>query len=302
MKFSLVVPTVGRPTDLQRFIEHLRLQRDCGVDLHEIELIVVDQSGQPDTAELLARQGAEFRIMHLPMAGRGASRARNHGWAYARGEIISFPDDDCHYPAGLLEQVSRKFEDPAVDAISAQVDFITAPKARAGEITRANVLNCCSEAGLFARRERMGDLRYDELMGVGAQTPWNSDEGPDLLLRMMARGLRIDYCPDICIHHPNPLRTPDERLQERNYKYSRGRGYLLRKHRFPAPQVAGIMLRSLSGSLLMAATARPFWAKYYWRSFVGKCQGFLAGKGAPDQSPSPPPMQEEPTLEYLGRM
>jgi cellulose synthase/poly-beta-1,6-N-acetylglucosamine synthase-like glycosyltransferase len=292
VKFSLVVPTVGRPVDLQRFIDHLRLQRGPGLDLRELELIVVDQSGQPETGELLAQQQAEFRILHLPMAGRGASRARNYGWGFARGEIITFPDDDCHYPSGFLQQVLQKFDNPDIDAISARVEFMSRREVPAAVITRANVLDCCPEAGLFARREALGDLRFDELMGIGCESPWNSDEGPDLLLRMMARGLRIDYCPDLCIHHPNPLQTQDERLQERNYKYSRGRGYLLRKHQFPVLQIVKTMVRSLGGSLLMAATARPFWARYYWRSFVGKWQGLRGGKAAPKQLLTSPLVQE----------
>ena len=141
----------------------------------------------------------------------------------------------------------------------------------------------------------------------------------------MARGLRIDYCPDLCIHHPNPLQTQDECLQERNLKYSRGRGYLLRKHQFPVLQIVKSMVRTLGGSLLMAATARPclrvrhhrsaypsvkararpgggsllraatarpFWARYYWRSFVGKWQGLRGGKAAPEQLLTSPLVQE----------
>jgi glycosyltransferase involved in cell wall biosynthesis len=292
VKFSLVVPTVGRPADLQRFIDHLQLQAGADFELRELELIVVDQSGKPETGELLARQATEFSILHLPMAGRGASRARNFGWSLARGEFITFPDDDCHYPRGFLLKVLEKFRNADVAAISTSVEHMSRPETPAAVITRSNVLDCCLEAGLFARRESLGDLRYDELMGVGCESPWNSDEGPDLLLRMIARGLRIDYCPDLVIHHPNPLQTLDERLQERNFKYSRGRGYLLRKHSFPLGQIAKTMIRSCGGSLLMALTARPFWARYYWRSFVGKLQGLRGGKNAPAQLLTSPLKQD----------
>jgi len=293
MKFSLVVPTVGRPADLQRFIDHLQLQGCKELALRDVELIVVDQSGQPATGELLARQTTDFAILHLPMAGRGASRARNFGWSFAQGEFITFPDDDCHYPHGFLAKVLEKFRDPQLAAISTSVEHMSRPQTPAGRITRGNVLECCLEAGLFARRLALGDLRYDELMGVGCESSWNSDEGPDLLLRMMARGLHIDYCPDLVIHHPNPLQTQDERLQERNFKYSRGRGYLLRKHRFPITQIAKTLIRSCGGSLLMAATGKFFWARYYWRSFVGKLIGLRGGKNAPQQLLTSPLAQEQ---------
>ena len=294
MKFSLVVPTVGRPADLQRFIDHLQLQTGDGLELRDLELLVVDQSGRNETAELLARQQAEFSIRHLPMSGRGASRARNYGWSFARGELITFPDDDCHYPCGFLPAVLQRFTDLQVDAISVSIEHMSRPDIAGGPITRSNVLDRCLEAGLFARRKNLGELRYDELMGVGCDSPWNSDEGPDLLLRMLDQRLRVEYCPELCIHHPNPLQTLDDRLQERNFKYSRGRGYLLRKHGFPLSYVAKTMLRTLGGSLLMALTARPFWARYYWRSFVGKWQGLSGGKNAPAQVLTSPLAQELP--------
>jgi glycosyltransferase involved in cell wall biosynthesis len=298
---SLVVPTVGRPRDLHRFVDHLNLQRGYTIDLRRFELIVVDQSGQLETAEVLSQQRAEYRILHLPMEGRGASLARNYGWAFARGTFITFPDDDCHYPIGFLDSVLRKFENPLIDAISTRVNFISGPSIPAATITRSNVLNCCAEAGLFARREALGDLRYDELMGVGADSPWNSDEGPDLVLRMIARGLRIEWCPDLCIQHPNPMRTHDERLQQRNFKYSRGRGYFMRKHNFPTIKIVKVLGRSLLGCILMVLIAKPYWVRYYFRSFVGKWQGLRAGKNAPNQLLSAPLRQEQGTPEAMDR-
>lgn len=283
MKLSLIACTIGRPDDLQRLIDSLERQASERVDLRELELLVVDQSGRDETRDLMARQAVSFSLRHLPMSGRGASRARNYGWSFAKGELLSFPDDDCHYPAQFLDQVLRLFEDPDVDAVSTQVEFIGKQDQEVGRVTRQNVLQRCVEAGFFARRERMGDLRYDEMLGVGSHTPWNSDEGPDLLLRMLERDLRIDYHPELVIHHPNPLQTADEALQQRNFKYSRGRGYLLRKHRFPWSLIAKTMVRSLGGSVLKACGGQPYWARYYWNSFLGKLQGLRAGNDAPPQ-------------------
>lgn len=291
MKISLVVPTIGRPADLQRFIDHLLLQTGPRVDLSQVELLVVDQSGQPETGALLARQQAPFRIQHLPMSGRGAARARNYGWSFARGEILTFPDDDCHYPANLLDQVLQRFEQPNVDGLMVQIENMGRQDQTAGWITRDNVLLRCLEAGFFVRRARAGDVRYDELMGIGAATPWNSDEGPDLLLRLLEQGLQIEYAPEIVIHHPNPLSTPDEKLIERTFKYARGRGYLLRKHRFPLPYIAKSMARTLGGSALMLLTGRWYWSRFYWQSFAGKCIGLRHAANVPAQLVTSPLVQ-----------
>jgi cellulose synthase/poly-beta-1,6-N-acetylglucosamine synthase-like glycosyltransferase len=299
MEVSFVVPTVGRPRELLRFIEHLQAQRVPGLDWRQIELIVVDQSGSRETGELLAGLNTDFEIHHRPMAGRGASRARNHGWQFARGRIITFPDDDCHYPDGFLEQVLRKLDDPAVDAITVRVEFMSRRTPRASAITADNVLECCAEPGLFARRAALGDLRFDELMGIGAASPWNSDEGPDLVLRMVRKGLRIAFCPDLVIHHPNPMLVPDERLQQRNFSYSRGRGYFFAKHRYPLMRIGWSVFRSIVGSLYMAATVRPFWARYYYLSFKGKWQGLRGGRNAPAQWLYPHEQRETPAPDFL---
>lgn len=293
MKLSCVVPTIGRPDDLQRFIDHLLLQASDRVDLREVELLVVDQSGQGETAELLSRQHVPFQIRHLPMNGRGVSRARNYGWSFARGELLTFPDDDCHYPRGLLHRILEVFDNPQMDGLMVQVEHLGRQDQTGGPITRENVLLRCVESGFFFRRVLLRDVRYDERMGVGADCPWNSDEGPDLLLRALERGLRLEYEPRLVIHHPNPLAALDERLLHRCYSYSRGRGYLLRKHHFTLASMAQTLIRSLVGSLLMALTARPYWARYYWNAFLGKWQGLRGGANAPDQLLSSPLVQHE---------
>lgn len=231
------------------------------------------------------------------MQGRGASRARNYGWSLAQGELLTFPDDDCHYPRGLLHQVLEIFDNREIDGLMVQVEHLGRQDQTSGPIIRGNVLQRCVESGLFFRRHLFGDVRYDERMGVGADTPWNSDEGPDLLLRALKHGLRLDYEPRLVIHHPNPLATPDQRLLQRCYSYSRGRGYLLRKHRFPLSSIVETMLRSLVGCLVMALTARPYWARYYWNAFLGKWQGLRGGWNAPAQLVTSPLLQAE-TAEF----
>ncbi len=292
MKISLAIPTIGRPAELLRFIEHLERQ-EGDFNFAEVELIVVDQSGRPEIRELLARRQTPFETRYLAMPGRGASRSRNFGWGFARGELLTFPDDDCYYPPTLLQSILCRFNSSPLDCLMVQVEHLGRQDQTSGAVTRENVLFRCVESGMFVRRVAAGTLRYDEQMGVGASTPWNSDEGPDFLLRMLAHGLQIEYEPSILIHHPNPLQTLGEGLQNRCFSYSRGRGYLLRKHQFPVSTIAHTMLRSLGGSLLMALSCKPFWARYYWNSFVGKFHGLRGGKDASPQLVTSPFSQSD---------
>lgn len=274
MKFSLIVSTIGRDDALRLLFCSLAAQ-----DRADFEVIVVDQSRADGVLAVVREFAGQFPVQHVPMSERGLSRGRNRGLEHASGELVGFPDDDCTYPAELLAQIAAVFDNrPEVDALTTRLETMGKCDTTGGPIDRGNLFLRCIEATLFIRRGRLGDLRFDEQMGTGSGTPWGADEGPDLILRMLARGLRVDYFPEIVIYHPNPVVEYDEQAMRRSYLYSCGRGHLYRKHRFPRRVVAWALFRSLAGSLLMLGTLRFRRARYYWLSFTGKWLGYL-GRG-----------------------
>jgi hypothetical protein len=143
-------------------------------------------------------------------------------------------------------------------------------------VNRSNLLRRFVDFTFFARREQFSGLSFDEAIGAGAGTPWGADEGPDLVLRMLARGCRMWYFPEIHILHPSPLAVLDENLLGRSYAYSCARGRLFRTHRYPWYVVANSLGRSLAGCCLNLARLRAGWARYYWWAFCGKLHGYLA--------------------------
>ena len=274
MRFSLIVSTIGRERDLRLLLESLAAQT-----YRDFEVLVVDQSQKEGIAAVVEEFAGTLAIRNLPMNGRGLSRGRNFGWAHAQGEILNFPDDDCTWPPDLLEGVeSRLAARPALDALATYVENVSRMDRVGGPVNRENLFRRCVEIAMFVRRERMGNLRYDEQMGVGAGTPWGADEGPDLLLRMLGRGLTIEYVPELCMHHPDPLLMPADNLLARTLAYSRGRGYLLRKHRFSLMFVGYTLARSLGGAVIMFALGRWTRTKLYGLAFWGKCSGYLGGR------------------------
>ena len=97
MKFSLVLATVDRSDELERFMFHLN-QQIC----RDFELIVVDQNQDNRVELILAPYFDKFPILHIKSNELGASKGRNMGFKYVSGEIIGFPDDDCWYASDLL--------------------------------------------------------------------------------------------------------------------------------------------------------------------------------------------------------
>ena len=104
MKISLILATKDRVKEIERFMQSLTHQGNGG-----LELIVVDQNADDRLESILENSKLSFPIIHL-RSEVGLSRARNVGMAFATGDTIAFPDDDCWYPAGLLARVVSELQ------------------------------------------------------------------------------------------------------------------------------------------------------------------------------------------------
>ncbi len=86
---SVIVPTHGRPAQLERCVASLLRQHlpdDVG-----FEVLVVDDGGEPAAAI----QARDPRVSLIRQRQAGPAAARNTGLARARGELGAFIDDDC---------------------------------------------------------------------------------------------------------------------------------------------------------------------------------------------------------------
>jgi glycosyltransferase involved in cell wall biosynthesis len=272
-RFSLVMATRGRDAEIGAFVESLLAQ---GRD--DAELIVVDQNADDRVAAVLAPYAGRLPVTHLRTEVAHANRARNLGLRAARGEIVSFPDDDCLYPAGVLDRVGAAFGD-------ATLGLLTGPAASpdgglgsgrwretAGGIDVTNVWTSVIEFNLWLRRDIALALGgFDEAMGPGS--PLGSAEGNDLVMRAVAAGHRAEYDPALRVIHP------DKRLSDiavaRARLYGRGLGFALRRHRVPASVWLPFAVRPLGGVAVSLLKGRPRDAAYYAMTFAGRAEGFL---------------------------
>jgi GT2 family glycosyltransferase len=86
---SVVVPTRGRPTALQRCVEALRAQN---YPASSLQIVVVDDGGpEPE----LGRLPNDPEVTVIRQHNQGPAAARNLGAREAGGEILAFTDDDC---------------------------------------------------------------------------------------------------------------------------------------------------------------------------------------------------------------
>lgn len=276
MKISLILATVGRTHEVERFIKFLNNQT-----YRNFELIVVDQNPDNCLAPILAKYKNEFPICHL-RSEIGLSRARNAGLKHVTGEIVTFPDDDCWYPANLLEQVYDILKEHSDwdgvngHAVDEKGNSIVKQGNKAGQLTYLNVWDKAISISFFLRKhvfEAVG--LFDEKLGIGADTQWCSGEETDLMIRVVKNQFKVVHFPSIIIYHPNPVSCYDEKSYLRAIKYAYGTGYVLRKHNYPVWFVFYQWLRPFGGIFLALATGKITKAKYHWFILKGRVLGWM---------------------------
>lgn len=277
MRFSLIMPTINRVDEPKRFLDSLTKQT-----YPNFELIVVDQNPDERLTPILAMYEDKFPILHLRLKVIGASRARNAGLEYARGDLVAFPDDDCLYLPNVLTKVAGFFaENPAKDGLngrsvdetgnSSMASFDTEP----GLVNKRNIWERGIEYSMFLKRKSLRNTWFDEEIGPASGTPWLCGEGTDYLLRLLEQGSSIHYDPDVVLVHPSTTFSTNDKNMEKAYSYGCGMGHVLKKHEFPLSLKAKFLYRPIGGAMLALVSLNSPKARYYLNLFKGRLRGLL---------------------------
>jgi glycosyltransferase involved in cell wall biosynthesis len=252
---SLICTTQGREAELLRLATSL-----AGQTFANFHLVLVRQNTVEDTRTKL-EQILGDRVQVLPSQRVGLSRARNLGLTFARGEIVAFPDDDCWNPPTLLEDVlTRLAHSWAGGGLTCRSCDADGRESNARwmrcsmPVTRHNVLHTAIEYTMFVPTAAAQETGFDEEMGVGAATPWQSAEGADFLVRLINLGVRMVYEPRLHVFHTDPKGLPVSTLCRRYRSYGRGAGYFFRKHRMPVRGVVFVLRAAVSYTHLTLPT------------------------------------------------
>ena len=275
---SLVVTTLGRVEQVERLFDSLAQQ-----SFTDFDVLVVDQNDDNRLASICVRPWP-FRIERLHTPGeRGASRGRNRGWRRTRGNIVLFPDDDCWYPSDFLEKSVAAMAHWNCDIISGRAAdetgrsingrFEEAPQ----PLDLVNVWTTAIEWMVLFRRSALDMLDgFDDDIGIGAATPWQSCEIQDILIRALRAGLRCWYDPALVGHHEEMiLGSPDAKLMRKAHGYARGMGFVLRLHGYGPIKIAEWVARPLASAAVSLARGRGDMLPYYGRVAIGRLEGAL---------------------------
>lgn len=288
-RFSLIMATVGRSDPVVQLLTSLKEQT-----FSDFELIVVDQNDDDRLVPLLATCVPTLSVLHLRSA-RGLSRARNVGLEHATGELIGFPDDDCHYPPDFLERVSARFERFADERTSVGVVLgrnrdPQDPEDRlgAGDVARfldhRSLWKYAVSTGLFFRKDVVDTIGgFDETLGVGSGTLWGSGEDLDYPWRALSAGYAVWYEPSIFAYHPVLYKrgehlSPEDLAKRaaRAFSYGAGVGRVWRLNGLPLLDVLYYLLRPAGGALVYLAQRDRMGAVTCLRSLQGRVRGWIS--------------------------
>ena len=116
MLCSVVIPTYNGRALLQPCLESVARHRPRALGL-SIEVIVADDGSTDGTAEWLAREHPQVRVVRLERNG-GFCAAANLGIAAARGRFIQLLNNDTEVTAGWIEAGLAPFVDPTVGSVA----------------------------------------------------------------------------------------------------------------------------------------------------------------------------------------
>ncbi len=284
IEFSLVLPTLNRVQELESFFESLLLQ-----NYNKFEVIVVDQNTDDRLVDLIQSYQKHFPILHLRESKRGLSRARNKALQYIQGDLVAFPDDDCIYSNGLLRNVAQFFDqNPQRQGLITRIfdleedenAFKNCGDDQAAEVDYWKAYRVAVSCGIFIRANVVDTLRFDEKLGVGAETIWQTGDETDFVFRAIKKGYKFYYSVDLIVRHPNPLKkVAFRKLIKRAYPYGIGHGYFLATHDF----LSSKMLKAELNDELSQVFPKLF--KGDWRMAcyslvkgIGTYRGYWAGR------------------------
>ncbi|MGA8261223.1 MAG: glycosyltransferase [Arenicellales bacterium] len=234
---SVVVPTRGRPNDLEECLSRL-LQQDY---MGELEIIVVDNEPGGGGVREIVEQTPHGRYLHCQRPG--AAAARNMGFRAARGEIIALTDDDARVPPTWVRQLVAPFRRHDVWMTTGVIlpwsleteserlfeayggfQFFDRPVEASARWFRGSgsvavpVWQLGTSANMAFRRHIIDDDAIGPMREhLGPGTPAGAGEDMYFIYRLLKDGHTVVFDPTIWVYHRHRRTIPEVRRQVYNY-------------------------------------------------------------------------------------
>jgi len=279
---DLVVPTIGRTVEVERFLSAVSTQSWR----RPARVILVDQNSDDRLAPTIDAFHDDFEVLHL-RSEPGVSRACNVGFRECTARFIGRADDDCWYAPDTLARVAEAFDAHSEwDALcgitcdeSGRPTQLRWDKT-SGVVTRKNIWRRAIGSTLFLRRSLAESLgEWDESFGprpYGDGTIRGGSEDGEYLLRILERGFTLGYDPSIRIFHAEF--TPslhDTKSMRKAYYYGVDHSRLLRHYGYPGWYPAWRSAQLVAGAGYFLVRGEPGRARFYGAMARGRLAGMF---------------------------
>ena len=205
--FSVIVPTYERPEQLRSC---LAAMSHLDYPAERFEVIVVDDGSRTPPADTVAEFREVMEVRLLVQENAGPAAARNHGAAAARGDFLTFTDDDCSVDPNWLRAFAEQFQQTPDSLLGGRT--LNALDANLCSATSQMILDTVyahynanpHDAHFFASNNIAMAAELFRSLG-GFDPDFRTSEDREFCDHWRARGLRISYAPAAVIHHAHPL-------------------------------------------------------------------------------------------------
>ncbi|NVK29105.1 MAG: glycosyltransferase [Flavobacteriia bacterium] len=233
MKFSLIVPTFGRPDEVTEFLDSLLEQNH-----NSFEVIISDGTPKdtlrPELERFLNNDIYPLTIHYeefLPV-----SAARNDGAKIAKGEYFIFLDSDCIIPADYLNNIEAYLAENNADIFggpdAAHDDFTVLQKAisysMTSMLTTGGIRGKKSHVGTYHPRGFNMGMKREAFEAVNGYSTFRCGEDIELSIRLIKAGYKTALIESAHVYHKR--RTSVKQFFKQVYRFGAARVNIWKLH------------------------------------------------------------------------
>jgi len=205
MLYSLILPTFGRPDEVENYLESMVLQKQ-----KNFEVIVVDGSPDDILHPVIEKYKAKLDLHYFHERGLKASESRNLGCEKARGDFLVFIDSDCVVPPDYFIKIDSFLKQhPEVDAYGGPdaADSSFSPFQKAVNYAMTSML---TTGGIRGRKKHIGKyqlrgfnmgVKREVFFAVGRYSGMQVAEDIDLSMRLQKAGYTTVLIAEAFVFH-----------------------------------------------------------------------------------------------------
>lgn len=212
MKLSIVICSYNREKYILDAMESVKRQN---LDYSQFELLVVNNNSTDSTHELCRKfetKKGDLQYTYVIEKKAGLSNARNCGIAHAKGEIITFIDDDAIAEPDFAQNIIAHFDQyQHIDAIGGKVlpifpgdqepEWLSpylnglVTKVDFGDSVKPYSNKYPAGCNMSFRKQV-----FDELGGFNPNLVWRNDD-KYIFLKLYKNNKKTLYAPNVVVHH-----------------------------------------------------------------------------------------------------